>query len=711
MAVVVATTLHRHRPPAILLTSLPAINLQPSSQPAHHRLRKIKYPNYMDLVRTQNPNIPATQPLDFPVELPDAAHLILHDPVYLDPIGNLWITSALGQPAITALDKPGDAQEHIITDRPVFVHWWTDEAGQWSAAMIVADQHNGFDLVTKKGRRHLAADRHFRWSTAYSLLGKIVVCGDVGVSVFEIDPDAVEHYHALPGCGIATSPPTTLLDTRGVLAWSPWENGKAGSHGVSRFVDDGWTDLPGGSWPARPVQLSMLLDGSVLRIAGDDPSTSLSPDSMPAASEVNADHINPSIGLLEPTQLDEKHINDLITQLGDDDSDLRQASFDELSRYGPELAPLLEKTSGDASPEAALRIQQLLRNKVAPALGGITAIDGRLDVIRRFDDGTVLFFAPAGVQVATARDQPDVIAPAWLVLRPDGHMERPLSAAIVRDQQPNACTLISLHDEWLVADAAGIRRFTGNTFEPLLHAVERRFSKIIGIDARHRWILKDPASSHDTLIIDPSIIDPTPRLPTWTIAINDGAIGWDAEGFPAVSRGADPGTWELRADGWKMLANPATIATNRNPPPARQAATAPSSGIVLLTATDGCQYFGGADSLIEVSKTGSRTHWPLPPNAVGSAEPILIQTVDGLLYLYNQPGRLLRIRRTIDGIEPFTLEAIFTQGIPNTDHPIRVWLDPAGRIDFIGEDNVLTIAFPAGAIPKEISRMMLDKPR
>ena len=85
-----------------------------------------------------------------------------------------------------------------------------------------------------------------------------------------------------------------------------------------------------------------------------------------------------------------------------------------------------------------------------------------------------------------------------------------------------------------------------------------------------------------------------------------------------------------------------------------------------------------------------------------------MRTADGLLFLYNQPGRLLRIRPTPGAAEPFKLEATFTHDIPNSDHPARVWLDPAGRIVFVTNDNILTLTFPSGVIPKPISRMMVD---
>jgi len=697
---VVAHFLSRKPAPPIVK---PVIATQPASQPTT-RKTKPKYPTYMELVRAQNPTVAATQPLDFPLELPDSAHLIFHDPVYLDPIGNLWITRADGQPTAKALVKPYETDDHVIVDKPVFAHWWPDDTGNWAAAVVVrGTDGKGYDIITKSDRKHLANDRPYKWESAFSILGKIVVCTDVGVSVFDVQPKIQEHYHAMPGCGAATNPPVTILDTRGVLAWAPWENGRAGSTGVCRFVDDDWIDLPSAEWPNRPIQLSMLLDGSVLRMAAGTPTTTAPADDTAEMPDQFPDQIHLSIGQLEATTLDQKHINDLINQLSDPDSDQRQAAFDELSRYGPELAPILEKLGDDQLPEAKMRIRQLLRGKITPALGGLTPVDNRLDVIRRCADGTVIFFAPSGVQIPTETDEPEIINPAWLALRPDGRMQRPLPPSLIRDQKPDACTLFSVRDEWLVNDDTGPRRLVGNTFQPLLLDSEKRFTELVGIGTHRRWVFRDPGG--DTLVIDPLVADPTPKLPAWVIVTNKGIAGWDGENFPAVSRADQTGNWELQADSWKPLAPPETVVTEL--PPATQPTTDLANGKPLLTGADGSLYFDGKTSLVEIRKNGEKTTWPLPATAVGSADPVLIQTSDGLLFLYNQPGRLLRIRNTPTAAEPFKLEAVFTKDIPNDDHPSRIWLDPAGRIDFV-TGNVLTITFPGGTIPKEISRMMLD---
>ena len=698
---IVGALLHRKSKPIPPVVK-PVVATQPASQPTTRRATKpkIKYPTYFEVIRLENKAVAATQPLDSPLDLPDAAHIVFHDPIYLDPIGNIWITRPDGQPTARALEKAADDEEHIIPDRPVFVHWFPDDRGTWAADVVVKGETGGFDIISKTARRHLADARPFHWDTAYSILGKIVVTTDVGVDVFDVEPKVVEHYHPLPGVTAASNPPVTLLDTRGVLAWSPWEMGKTGSTGVSRFVDGNWQDLPAADWPARPIQLSMLLDGSVLRLGAGVPTTN------PAdAADAFPDQVHLSIGELDAAQFDDAHINKLIDQLSDPDGDIRQTAFDELSRYGPAISVKLEKVIDDQVPEAKMRIRQLLRIKLAANLSGMTPIDGRLDVVRRCPDGTVIFFAPSGVEIPTEHDEPDIVNPAWLAMRGDGRMDHPLPDALVKDQKPDACKLQAIHDEWLVIDDAGPRRLVGSLFEPLLLPTEKRFSNLVGLGTRHRWMFRDPASG-DTLLIDPLIADPTPKLPAWVIVADKGTAGWDAEDLPAISRGDQTGNWALDESGWKSLAPPEKVLTQIEP--ATQPATNSSMGPPLLKAADGTQYFDGKTSLIVLKVNGEKITWPLPAAAVGSAEPTLMQTSDGLLFLFNQAGRLARIRPTPTEAEPFKLEAVFTKDIPNADHPTRIWLDPAGRIDFVSEDNVLTVTFPAGHIPKEISRMMLD---
>jgi hypothetical protein len=683
-------------PPSPPAPPAPIAASQPTPSAPTTRKAKPIYLSYMQLLRQRNPAVATTQPLDDPLELPDAAHLIIPDPVYLDPAGHLWITSSQGMPTASALVKPAETYDHIIQDRPVFVHWALNDAGNWDAVVILHNPAGGYDFISKADRQHLAVDRPFNWSAAFSVQDKIVVPTDIGVDILSLNPKPVEYFHLLPGVTHDANPPRMIADTRGILAWSPWENGKPGSNGVSRFVQNAWTDLPSPDWPARPVQLSILLDGSVLRIAAGIPATQPTD-----VADAFPDQLHFSIGSVEPPQFDEKHIDDLIAQLSDPDGDVRRSAFDELSRYGPAISIKLRKVMDDQGPEARLRIGQLLHKKVGTTLAGMIPVDDRLTIARRCPDGTVIFFAPAGVQIPTEHDEPDILNPAWLAMHSDGRVDRPLPPALINDQKPDACTLRCVRDEWIVDDDAGFRHLVGNAFEPILSPEEKRFSELVGIDARHRWVFHDRAG--DYLLIDPLVADPTPRLPVWVIPVDKGQIGWDTAGFPVVTRDNQPGRFELNETSWKLL-DAGEQFTSQLPttPATTQATEAP-----ILKTSDGTEYFDGKNNLIVQKSTGEKITWPLPAPAVGSLNPTLLQTPDGLLFLYNQPGRLLRFRPTPNEAEPFKLEANFTKDIPNSDAPVRIWLDPAGRIDFITEDNLLTIAFPDGHIPKEISRMIL----
>jgi hypothetical protein len=748
-AMVVATGIgvvavrHRRVPPPPIVT--PVAAAQPATRPARVRPPHPTFATYLDAVRASNPAVAATQPLGVPVELADAAHVVLRDPVYVDPTGNLWVTRRDGQPTEQLLAKPPDGPEYVVRDRPVFVHWMQDDGGNWTPSVVVAAPGGasaGYDLITAAARRRLAGPRPYRWAAAYSVpaLGKFVVPTDVGVSVFDVAPVPAEHYHALPGGAAGTTTlPVTVLDSRGVLAWAPWDNGHPGSAGVARFVDDHWIDLPAADWPAEPGQLSVLLDGSVLRIAAgrastapatpvdvlDEPATT-APTAAPPAGP--ADGVTLSIGQLDTATVDAPHVEDLIAQLSDPDPDKRQAAFDELARYGPALWPVLDRDAAAQPPEGQVRIRQLLRGKLAPALGGMTVIDDRLAVAHRQPDGTTVLFAPAGVQIPTDReDDPQSVTPAWVVVRPDGRIDRPLPPALVADQRPDACTLRSAADEWLVVDAAGPRRFFGNALVPMLPPAERRFTEFVALAARHRWVFRDPTTG-ETLLIDPTIADPTPRLPVWVIDVPGGEVGWDDHDNPAVRRGrlvgpnapqpaadGSVGRFALGPDGWTALGPKDTLHTD-GPPPAVTPATVPTTGPTtvptagppLLTTADGTTYFDGRAAIEWTDPAGHRSRWPLPPQALGSPSttPVLMRTDDGLLFLYNAPGRLLRLRPTVGGAEPFKLEATFTADLPDDERPARVWLDPAGRIDFACGGDRLVVTFPAGRMPKPIADMI-----
>jgi hypothetical protein len=132
--------------------------------------------------------------------------------------------------------------------------------------------------------------------------------------------------------------------------------------------------------------------------------------------------------------------------------------------------------------------------------------------------------------------------------------------------------------------------------------------------------------------------------------------------------------------------------------PTSSPTTQDSAGPALLVAPDGTRYYDGHTNLRVETPGGKETTWPLPPEANGTGPVTLLRTADGHLYLFNQPGRVLRIKPTPGQSEPFKLEATFTKGIPTVANPTRVWLDPAGRIVMVYEDR-LAVMFPLGYIP------------
>jgi hypothetical protein len=83
----------------------------------------------------------------------------------------------------------------------------------------------------------------------------------------------------------------------------------------------------------------------------------------------------------------------------------------------------------------------------------------------------------------------------------------------------------------------------------------------------------------------------------------------------------------------------------------------------------------------------------------------MFQSPDGKLFLFNQPGRVLRLAKTGDRANPFKVEATFSRNIPSIDEPTRLWMDPVGRI-CMAYDTYIAVMFTDGRIPREIATRM-----
>jgi hypothetical protein len=761
---------------------------------------------YLDAVYANYPRMPQTRPMDYPLDLPQAARLVFQEPVYLSPRQDLWITRPDGPPTESVLARAareqGDQLALVVRDVVAFVHWMPRETGPWTFNLIARKPDGTFELVTPTGRRPVGTPgRVYHWERALDWNDKVIVATDNGVSVFQFEPEVSEQHHDLAPASGTLAEPQVLLDWQGFLAWIPWERGKTGSRGAARYVEGRWDPLgPEQGWPEKLLHLVPLYDGSVLQIIAKD-----------------GDQVGVALASLEKRNVDEKQVVKQVEALSDPDENVRQNAYKELTLYGPSLAPVLERILKDQEPEAQARLRQLIKSQVEPTLGGMTLLGDQLRIAARLADGGAVFYAEAGVMMPGDGDTPVFRTPAWLSLRP-GQAVQLLDPPLTTDLNPDRSRIYAFNAEWIVAnDARGPQWFVGNYLVPLLRKNElaQGFVEPIGIDRRGRWLFRpaaraearaagpatplraapvqvaapqgpqavatrpatsapagpaasNPASdgpalapttraagagvgggqSLPTLVIDPTLPDPTPRLPVWLYTTAT-TVGWDKDDWPVVKNN---GAWALAEQRFRPLRSkekmftkpeevpevaPVTAATapptgaapvdsipagstDAKPAPGNAGATVPASapatgpaddlGPPLAISRDGTRYHDGRTHLRVVAPNGKRTDWPLPPAATGTGvggKVYLVRARDGNLFLFNQPGRVVRIRPTPEGDEPYTVDATFTRKIPAADAFTRVWLDPAGRI-VVAHDNRLAILFPGGFIPPSIVNLIGD---
>jgi hypothetical protein len=679
-----------------------SISTRPTTRP------KPPTTSFIDVVRAVYPTYTTTRPLALPVrDLAEAARIVLTDPIYMGPSyrPDLWITRADGAPAEQILRRVMDpkqdpVQVHVLHDTVRFVHWNPGEHA-WTPYLVCERSDGGLEVVSHVRRRPLPVTRAFDWGRASSWNDKIIVPSEAGVSVFRFEPELTEDYRQLIDPADASdaggAAPQALLDYEGLLAWVPSEGGEPGSRGAARYVKDQWADLgPEQGWPERILHLVPLRDGSVLRFEpGEDGAVKL------------------AVVTLFNVDIDEQAVAGFVEQLSDPDAERREAAYKELAQYGPGVYPILEKLVDGQPPEARARLRQLMRDQVQPTLGGMTLLGGKLQTVSRHNDGGAVFFAEEGVSIPREQGSPSRRVPAWLAVRP-GRAAEVLDEMFVNELKPDGCEVLAGGNEWVVTgDARGTRRWIGNGFVPLLKKDEAAFTEWLGIDARGRWLFRKPGTGGETLVLDPKLPDPTPRLPFWEYT-SARDFGWDHEDWPAVRR--EGGDWSLQENGWRLLdpkKNEKVLTV--------QADVDPFGGIVdkapskwsqlaarakpLLIVRDGTRYEDGLTTLRVRSPDGREITWPLPPVATGQGLATLLKAADGALFLFNQPGRVLRIRPTPGEAEPFRIEATFTRKIPSIDKPRRIWMDPAGRI-IMADARRLIMFFPEGFIPPSIRDLM-----
>ncbi len=722
---------------------IPAVHIippatAPTTQPATQPVAVAEPPprTYWELLHREFPRLATTQPIDQTLNMRDWGHFPISHPVHIDRRGVLWITRPDAEETDALLATASTRQANLTRERVLFAHWFYNEGGDWIINLITsAPSGNGFEIVSSKGRKSIGAGDDYDWSRAFSIPAQhnFIVPRHGRVSVFTTGENISESVSpTLADAGTVQ----IQTDSRGFLAWVPPEDGHAGSKGAVRFVDGKWTTLGAEQhWPANILHLIPLADGTVLQVIAEE-----------------GGKVRLAYALLDATEIDEQKVTRMIIELSDPDAQKREKAFAELTKFGPGLWPIAEKMLDSSPPEAQERLKSLLKSKLSPQLGGMEPADSKLRVLSRFSDGGALFFAENGVLIPHGDLEPQVVRPAWIVARP-GMAVQLLDAEMTQSVDLARAQIIALGNEWIITDAAmGPQRFFAGTLVPLLRRSERQYSQLVGIDARGRYVFREPAkieptlsttrpstaptsrpttmsvaqlSNSPSLVIDPTLPDPLPRLPVWHIFVKQGNVGWTGDDWPVMKSG---GAWAMGTRDWRALDEktekmfsapedvppppdfkldlpataPSTIPTTH--PTTSPALIAPGEKPLLRDA-DGDWYFDGKTSLKVISKTGKVTIWPLPGTAVGEADPWLVRTSEGLLFLFNQPGRLVRIRPTPNASEPFALDATFSRNIPN-EPPTRMWLDPDGRIIIAFGGNQLAILFPLGFIPPATDRII-----
>ena len=484
------------------------------------------------------------------------------------------------------------------------------------------------------------------------------------------------------------NPPPTEIRTDGVglLAWVPWDDGldAPGGTGVARHVGGAWSMLPAGDgWAERPVHLMPLADGSVLQIAVDDAGD----------AEMRTLPLN-------KFEVDRASVEQLVANLTAYDRPTRDAAFAQLSQAGAAVWPVLEELKESARPRARAEIEQLLATRDSPTLGGLIPEPGPVRVRSRLGDGGAVLAYADGVAIPDVAGVSVLRRPAYLIVRP-GKRVGPLSDLLVSELEADpAANLFAYGDELIVGgDGEGPRRFGLNHFAPVLGEADGHFDVPLGIDRLGRWLFRQSGGDAGrTLVLDVRLADPAPSLPTWVIETGElGEAGWDPADWPTMKLG---GAWRLMEAGWEVLPPETEVGTRE---------TKSAGGWELAVGPDGRRYFGGIDSLRVVTPGGEDVSWPLPAEAVGTGRAAQVKLAvddEGRLFLFNRPGRVVRIEPTEgDADQPYEVIGVFTEQIPGAV-PRRVWIDPAGRVCAAYFGDTVVVMWPDGQVPAPIRQMM-----
>ncbi len=673
---------------------------RPATQPAEE---PTPLSRYTDILLDEQPDFPTTQPLTSPLAIEEAARLVFDEPLFLDAVGCLWIVHERGQTPEQILKGDDlDRQTFVVTQPVVFTWWKPGYDGRTTVEMILRRPDGGYDWLHQTGRAAIPAppDGHaFDWSRAYLVDAGIVVPTTGGAAIVRpVDrPDPAQYFRRY-GPRVATSRPDgsgkvetlhvalaeprddlpltqTRLDGRGLLAWIPWEGRRRpGGEIIGRFIGGEWTQLTGSGWSDRPVHLMPLTDGSILQLSLDEEG-----EARLTALPLNATPVDPEV------------VAALVEGLTSGDARERERAFVSLAGYGPGAWPILEELLPDQPPIVQKQLRAILGDKRQPTIGGLQPEPGPVEVQQWLGDGGVILRYRNGILLPDSAGVTVLERPALLLVRP-GHRTQLLDPMLAGEIAADPDTRLYVWgEEWIVCrPGQPARRWLINHFAPILEEGRAEWQAFVGLDQVGRWLFRRPGEQTPTLVVDIRIPDPTPRLPTWVIE-SGGTAGWDAEGWPVTQSG---GAWRLKEEDWEALDEGAEVFTIN-----------PDASDLLATGPDGTTYAGGLEELRITRPDGTTQTWPLPPEATGSGTPRAVVDAEGRLFLFNRPGRVVRLKPTPEADAPFEVEAVFEDELPGAQ-PHRVWLDPAGRICATYFGSTVAVMWPDGQVPASIRQKM-----
>jgi hypothetical protein len=599
--------------PTTTSTQEPSTTLVPPSEATPLR-------TFLDLIRDNYPDADELRPFSAGSELSDAARLFLRQPAMVCERGDLWLADPRADDWPAVLERAGSERVHVARELPTYIAW-TQRDGAWAAIPLLG-RGEVVEALDRTGRstalgivvRHLQSgvstgDWHFG-------------VGDSLASAFAFEPTRIITVSL--GTDRADRAGHLVIASRSVIAWS--------TQRAVRFDSGKWEPIHDARGGEQLLHVLPLSDDTVRLIGNNDADEAV-------IRSLALDVKSANVELVER----------LVRDLSAPEGRTRDGAFRELRRLGAGAWPVLERLLDGQPPEARVRMEALLIEKTDPSIGGFRARAGPIRVVQRWRDGSVVLRAPAG-WVRVGADGDRAVRGTLLLLRPG---EAPAIAPHdIAELIDSGASLDGMRGEIVARTERGLMRRVGASFVPVLPTRLADYSQLRGIDHSGRWLIASTKPGAPSLLLDPTLPDPTPRLPTWSIQVpTGGVIGKTTDGWP-VMRSGD--AWVLRESGWQIT--------------------------------------GEADSWRPVGVD------PVNPPTRS------LDLRDGKTRLVmDEPGILRRVK-IVDGV---TRElATHSRGIPPGRFPDAMWLDPAGRAVLVFLPDELVIAFPGGRIPREIANLM-----